>query len=272
MASPGQGEKKQKKVVLTSNGDEVSLNIAFRLAKQGCRLVLIGDEHDLRIVADEIARSITGVDPVEVIGLDMEVDKEEVFAAAVDKAASILGNIDAFVNCYIYEGKMHDVLVLAEAEFKKIIKINFMAVWFLVKAIGRNMRDYGAGGSIILLSSIIGAERGLYPGSAAFGSCLAGVQQLVRTTALEVGKYNIRVNGISRGLHLGDEFPISVGKGRAEKLAKDVVPLGRWLDVKNDVASTVLYLISDGSRFMTGTSIFVDGGQSLARPRLRSYI
>lgn len=75
---------------------------------------------------------------------------------------------------------MQDQLQLAEDEFKKIVKINFMAPWYLLKAVGRKMRDHGSGGSVILLTSIIGAERGLYPGAAAYASCLAGLQQLVR--------------------------------------------------------------------------------------------
>ena len=57
-----------------------------------------------------------------------------------------------------------------------------MAPWFLLKAVGKKMRDYNSGGSIIFLTSIIGAERGLYPGAAAYGSCSAGIQQLVRVS------------------------------------------------------------------------------------------
>lgn len=89
---------------------------------------------------------------------------------------------------------------------------------------------------------------------------------------MEIGKHKIRVNAIARGLHLEDEFPKSVGKDRAEKLVKEAAPLQRWLDVKNDLASTVIYLISDGSLYMTGATIFVDGAQSIVRPRMRSYM
>ena len=71
---------------------------------------------------------------------------------------------------------------LAESEFKKIVKINFMAAWFLLKAVGRKMREFNTGGSIVFLTSIVGAERGLYPGAAAYASALAGVQQLVRVS------------------------------------------------------------------------------------------
>ncbi|KAG2408005.1 uncharacterized protein HKW66_Vig0028270 [Vigna angularis] len=237
-------EKSGKKVLLTSNGDEVSQGIVFHLAKQGCRLVLLGDESCLRSIAHRIMDSLSLSDKgtVQVVELNMEDQSESVFQHSVDQACQILGKLDAFVNCYSYE------------------------------AVGRRMRDINAGGSIVFLTSILGAERGLYPGAAAYASVLAGVQQLVRASALEIGKYQIRVNAIARGLHLQDEFPLSVGRERAEKLVKEAAPLERWLDVKNDLASTVIYLISDGSCYMTGTTIYVDGAQSITRPRMRSFM
>lgn len=93
-----------------------------------------------------------------------------------------------------------------------------------------------------------------------------------QTSAMEIGKHQIRVNAIARGLHIDDEFPVSVGKDRAQKLVKDAAPLNRWLDPKNDLASTVIYLVSDDSRYMTGTTIYVDGAQSVVRPRMRAYM
>ena len=89
---------------------------------------------------------------------------------------------------------------------------------------------------------------------------------------MELGKYQIRVNGIARGLHLDDKYVVSVGRERASKLTGAVMPLQRWLDPVNDLASTVIYLVSDDSRFMTGTTIFVDGAQSIVRPRMRAYM
>lgn len=93
-----------------------------------------------------------------------------------------------------------------------------------------------------------------------------------QTSAMEIGKHQIRVNAIARGLHIDDEFPVSVGKDRAQNLVKDAAPLNRWLDPKNDLASTVIYLVSDDSRYMTGTTIYVDGAQSVVRPRMRAYM
>ncbi|KAJ4974416.1 hypothetical protein NE237_007590 [Protea cynaroides] len=262
-----------KKVLLTSSGDAISLNIAYHLAKRGCRLVLMGDENRLCSVTAKATESLNGgTGQIEVVGVDMKNGSEAHFDQAVDKACKILGNIDSFVHCFYHEGKIQNLLDVGEEELQKIVQINFMAAWFLLKAVGKRMRDFNAGGSIVFLTSIIGAERGLYSGAAPYGSCAAGVQQLVRLAALEIGKYQIRVNGIARGLHLEDEYPLSVGKEKAEKADSDILPLQRWLDVKNDLASTVIYLISDDSRYMTGTTIFVDGAQSIVRPRMRSYM
>lgn len=260
-----------KKVLLTVNGDEVSRNIAYHLAKRGCSLVLVGDEKVLKGIADWITNDLNGA-TVEIVGLDMEEEREAVFDEAVEKTWSILGKIDALVNCYTYEGKNQDPLQISEVEFKKTVRINFMAAWYLMKSVAKRMRDNKSGGSIIFMTSIVGAERGIYPGAAAYGACLGGVHQLVRTSAMEVGKHQIRVNAIARGVHLDDEFPVSVGKDRAQKMVKDAAPLNRWLDPKNDLASTVIYLVSDDSRYMTGTTIFVDGAQSVVRPRMRAYM
>uniref|UniRef100_A0A0E0KLE7 Uncharacterized protein n=1 Tax=Oryza punctata TaxID=4537 RepID=A0A0E0KLE7_ORYPU len=89
---------------------------------------------------------------------------------------------------------------------------------------------------------------------------------------MELGKYKMRVNAVCRGLHLGDRFPAWVGKEKAEKATGEVMPLGRWLDPEKDAASTVMYLVGDESRYMTGNTIFVDGAQSIVRPRMRSFI
>lgn len=265
-------ESSGKRVLLTASGDEVSKGIAYHLAKSGCRLVLVGNDNCLRSMVGEIISSLKGINYIEVVGLNMEEDKEAAFDGAVAMAWKLLGTVDAFVNCYVYEGKNQEPLSITEDEYKKTVKVNIMAPWFLLKAVAKRMRDSKSGGSIVFLTSIIGAERGLYPGAAAFGSCMASIQQLVRLSALEIGKHNIRVNGIARGLHLDDEYPTTVGKEKAVKLTSEVMPLRRWLDPKNDLASTVLYLVSDDSRYMTGTTIFVDGAQSLVRPRMRSFM
>lgn len=67
----------------------------------------MGNESTLQNVVNKIKSSVEGADKVEVVGLDMEEEKEGVFEEAVEKACKILGNLDAFVNCYAYEGMLY---------------------------------------------------------------------------------------------------------------------------------------------------------------------
>ncbi|KAK3036415.1 hypothetical protein RJ639_030014, partial [Escallonia herrerae] len=255
-----------------------SLSVALARITYGPRwLVLIGDESRLRGAAEKIIGGLAG--RLDVVGLEMEDEREVIFDQAVEKSCRILGKVDALVQCYSDEGKMQGPLEVPEDEFKKIVKLNFMAAWYLLKAVGKRMRDQKSGGSIVLMTSIIGAERGLYSGAAAYGRPLLrcnqlglGLQHSHQTSGLDLGKYQIRVNAVARGLQINDEFPLSVGKERSEQMVKEAAPPHWWLDVKNDLASTVIYLVTDGSRYMTGTTIFVDGAQSLVRPRMRSYM
>ncbi|XP_011624965.1 uncharacterized protein LOC18438073 [Amborella trichopoda] len=174
-----------RSVLLVSNGDAVSSNIALALAQNGSRLVLMGDENRLREVAGKIANSVMDGGRVEVIQLDMNEERERVFDEAVDKAWKCHGKLDAFVNCYTYEGKLSEPQHLPEDEFGRIVRMNYMSAWFLLKAVSKRMQHFG--GSIVLMISIIGMERGLYPGAAAYGSSLAAVNHLVRVESNRLG-------------------------------------------------------------------------------------
>lgn len=64
----------------------------------------MGDENSLRGMVGEIMGSLHGIEPIDVVGLDFEEENEATFDEAVDKAWMLLGKLDAFVNCYSYEG------------------------------------------------------------------------------------------------------------------------------------------------------------------------
>lgn len=83
-----------------------SMNLIVIIFTYLNRLVLMGNESCLRSVADKINGSLKGVVAVEVVGVDMEEEREGHFAEAVDKACMVLGNLDAFVHCYTYEGTL----------------------------------------------------------------------------------------------------------------------------------------------------------------------
>ncbi|CAM0146682.1 unnamed protein product [Urochloa decumbens] len=175
------GDAYAKRVLLTAAaGDAISRGIATNLAQHGCSLVLVGDEGALAATAEEVKRC--GGRGVPVVGLDFEACDEAAVDAAVDRAWRCFDGLDAFVNCYTYEGEVQDCLSISEDEYKKTMKVNVITPWFLMKAIAKRLQHAKSGGSVVFLTQIIGAERGLYPGAAAYGTSLGAIHQLVRSS------------------------------------------------------------------------------------------
>ncbi|KAL3682728.1 hypothetical protein R1sor_000750 [Riccia sorocarpa] len=88
----------------------------------------------------------------------------------------------------------------------------------------------------------------------------------------EKGKYGIRVNAVSAGLTTSNDLFQAKSEESVQELARQVVPLQRWSNFPEDIMGIVLWLASDLSIFVTGTISVVDGGQSLSRPRLSSFL
>nr|XP_051221814.1 uncharacterized protein LOC127340075 [Lolium perenne] len=134
-------------------------------------LVPVGDEGTLAATAEEARRCAGGgAAAVAVVGPDFEACDETAAGAAVEAAWRCFGDgLDALVNCCSYEGEVQDCLSITEDEYEKTMKINVTTPWFLIKAIAKRFRDAQSAGSIVCLTQIIGAERGLYPGAAAYG-------------------------------------------------------------------------------------------------------
>ncbi|XP_044974128.1 carbonyl reductase [NADPH] 2-like [Hordeum vulgare subsp. vulgare] len=208
-----------------------------------CALKLASRGFSLEMYATVPRRRPTPPHP----GLDLAARDEAAVGVALVAAWRCFGDggLDALVNCSSYDGEVQDCLSVSEDEYKKTMKVNVITPWLLIKAMAKRFRDAQSGGSVVCLTQIIGAERGLYPGAAAYGTSLGAVHQLVRLSAMELSKHKIRVNAVCHGLHLGDKFPVSVGEEKAEKATGEEMPLRRWLDPDKDLASTVLYLVGD---------------------------
>jgi NAD(P)-dependent dehydrogenase (short-subunit alcohol dehydrogenase family) len=144
--------------------------------------------------------------------------------------------------------------------FQNILNVNVMGTFAVVQVAAKEMIAYGLGGSVILIASISGsiANRNLY--TTAYSASKAAVQQMGRSLAAEWGTAAngkpIRVNSISPGYI---DTPISaVAHARNPKL-KEQNMLGRN-SVPNEFRAPVLFLLGDGSSFVTGSDLRVDGG------------
>lgn len=162
-----------------------------------------------------------------------------------------------------------DVLVLTAArnvrkrildytpeEFDAVVGLNLRATFTVLQVFGRTMVERGAG-SIIVFSSIRGQV--VEPGQSVYAATKAGAVQLVKTAAAEFGEAGVRVNAIAPGVvETPLTAPIKADRAWYEAYATKGA-LGRWSS-PGELAGAVVYLASEASSFVTGSTLNVDGG------------
>jgi NAD(P)-dependent dehydrogenase (short-subunit alcohol dehydrogenase family) len=230
---------------------------AMLLAHHGAKVVLIARGRTrLDEVASEIRR--TGGEAVCVYG---DARLESTAVSSVQAAQQHFGGLDiAFNNVGDFDalGATCDIDVEA---FSRVIDANLTSAFLGAKHQIPAMLQRG-GGSVVFTSSFVGNSVG-WPGTAAYSAAKAGVCGLVRSLAVEFGPRNIRVNAILAG---GTETPmIAPVIDTAEKRAalERLYPLRR-IAKPEEIAQAVLFLSSDSASFITGASVAVDGGVSIA--------
>lgn len=143
-----------------------------------------------------------------------------------------------------------------DAEFDRVIELNLKGTFRVLREAGRIMSQRG-GGSIIAFSSI--RSQVVEPGQGVYAATKAGIVQMVRALAAELGPNNVRVNAIAPGVV---ETPLTRPikdnpEWYAAYAAKSV--FGRWASA-DEMVGPVVYLASDASSYVTGSVLFVDGG------------
>jgi NAD(P)-dependent dehydrogenase (short-subunit alcohol dehydrogenase family) len=178
-------------------------------------------------------------------------DIERVF----DQAAK-LGPLTHFVHSSGITGDPSRLDEVSEKTVQEVLDVNtFGAIWSLREAIKRMSTKHGAkGGSIVMISSMAATIGGTGEYTW-YAAAKAAVNTLVVGVAREVAKEGIRINGLSPGL-IDTEIHVP---GRLDRIAP-MVPVGR-AGQPEEVAETVLYLLSDAASYMTGAIVNVSGGR-----------
>jgi NAD(P)-dependent dehydrogenase (short-subunit alcohol dehydrogenase family) len=174
---------------------------------------------------------------------------------AVRRAASELGAVDVLVFTAATNVRKR-LLDYADAEFDRVVDLNLRASFDLVRAFGGGMASRGRG-SVIGFTSIRAVT--VEPGQGVYAATKAGLVQLLRTAAAELGPRGVRVNAIAPGVV---ETPLTT-QIRAdpawEAAYASKSALGRWAQ-PSELAGAVVYLASDAASFVTGSVLTVDGG------------
>jgi NAD(P)-dependent dehydrogenase (short-subunit alcohol dehydrogenase family) len=147
------------------------------------------------------------------------------------------------------------------AAFADVMAVNVGAQAALAGAAARAMIDAGHGGWMVLMSSILGRKAGTGPGVAAYVASKIAVEGLTRELARQWAPHGIRVNALAPGYFPTEmNAPMTADPGRREALIART-PMGRAGE-PDDLVGALLFLAGDGSRFITGHTLPVDGGMS----------
>ncbi len=177
--------------------------------------------------------------------------------AAVTCAETELGPIHLLVNnAGIADSK--PVLELAEEDWDRVMDTNLKGAWLVAQETARHMVRLGHGGSIVNVASILGL-RGTGQ-VASYCAAKAGLINLTRAMATELAREDIRVNALAPGYVITD-INRDFLKSKAGEALLRRVPQRRFAELA-DLDGPLLLLASDASRYMTGTVVAVDGGQS----------
>jgi NAD(P)-dependent dehydrogenase (short-subunit alcohol dehydrogenase family) len=240
-----------KVALITGASSGFGKHFAKVLAREGAKVGLAARRVDaLQSLAQEI-RSAGGV--AAVAQLDVaDVASISTAVAAIERE---LGHIDVLVN-NSGTSIVKPTLEYTEQDWDAVVDVNLKGAFFVATEVARRMRTDARGGSIINIESILSfRQTGHIP---AYVASKAGLTQLTRTLALELARHNIRVNGIAPGYFSTD---INSGYLASEAGAAMIkrIPQRRAGNVE-DLEGPLLLLASDASRYMTGTTLVVDGG------------
>jgi NAD(P)-dependent dehydrogenase (short-subunit alcohol dehydrogenase family) len=245
-------------VVAGAGGDGIGTGVSTLLVRSGATVLGLDIDRDAlamteRAITDDAARFV----PVVVDVTD---------ATAVDDALRALDALPPLHGLVHVVGGMpfadwRGVVDMPAERFAAVVDLNLQSAFVTTQAVARRLVARGAGGSIVLISSISGVQA--MPFGAPYAAAKAGILAFVRTAALELGPQGVRVNAVAPGTirTAHSEQGTPTVDSVEEQLA---IPLRRR-GAPADIAGAVLYLLSDLAGFVTGHTLVVDGGSS-ARP------
>ena len=176
-----------------------------------------------------------------------------------DAAVERFGRIDVWVNNAGIEHPMPTVEMTQEI-FDAVVNTNFRGYYFGCQSAAQDMLRRGEGGTIVNIGSVNAVT--VVPGQAVYAATKAAISQMTKLFAREWGRDGIRVNCVGPG-----SIPTRINEEKykvpgAEKAMREKIPMGRRGDV-SEVADAVLYLASGEASYITGQTLFVDGGLTL---------
>jgi L-xylulose reductase len=230
-------------ILVTGAAGGIGGAVVRQLVAAGADVVAAGrDDDSLAAIARE-----TGV---RTLAFDLESE---------DSIAGALADLDVYgvVNCAGFGGEIATPMDTDIAVFDKVISINARGSLLVIKYTSRSMIRLARGGSIVNVSSQAGLVA--LSGHVSYGSSKAALDNITRVSALELGRYDIRVNSVNPTVVMTPMSAWYWGRADIEGPFLEAMPLGRWA-TEDEIAAPIVFLLSDGASMISGVSLPIDGG------------
>ncbi len=249
---------KGKVVLITGSSRGMGKEYAIGFAKEGADIIINGRNLER---AKPVAKEIEGLG-VRTKAIGADVSSSQDVNRMVEEAFNTFGRIDILVNNAGVNPFILEAEKIKEEGWDQVLDVNLKGVFLCCQAVGKKMIQQGSG-RIINISSTAGiiGEQGFLP----YCVSKAGVMTLTRILAYEWSRYNVLVNAIAPGMIAGGMNAPILNKQILVSGLTQQVPLKR-LGRPEEIVNTVLFLASDESGYINGTTIVADGGMTGYHP------
>lgn len=239
--------------IVTGGGKGIGKAISLGLAQAGCHVAVCARE---LAPLEEVAQQIRDKGR-RAIAISMDHRKQDQVENMVSKVVEEFGRIDILVNNAGGQGFICDIENLSPGGWDAIININLKGVFLCTKHVGKVMAKQG-GGKIVNIVSVAGRDAS--PGSLYYGTAKAAISNFSLGLAAEWAKYNIRVNCVGPGpVRTEAAMSLTFNSPEIVRSITSGVALGRFAEPE-EIAGPVIFLASDASSYITGQTLYVDGG------------
>ena len=247
-----------KRVLVTGASSGIGKAIALRFAQEGAHVAVhyrTGSEG-----ARAAVRQIQDLNPkLRTSLIQADVSQEADVLRMFDVALRELGGVDILINNAGYQiaADSHEMSV---ADFANVLATNLTGAFLCARSAIRHMLAEAKPGAIVNVTSV--HEIIPKPTYAGYSASKGGLRNLTRTLALEYARYGIRVNAIGPGATVTPMNAAWIDDDRKRAIVESHIPLGR-AGTSEEMAAATAFLASDDAAYITGQTLFVDGGVTL---------
>lgn len=243
-----------KTIVISGAASGIARQCAVSCSKMGAKLILL----DLNGAGLEETVSMVE-SPEEHYMAEIDLTDKKKIPLVIEEGVKKAGKISGLLNCAGISMTL-PFNVVREDALDRLFKVNVYTGYYLTQEICKRKYLSEDGASIVFFSSVAGSFGS--SGKTVYGMTKGALKSVAKSLAVELARLNVRVNSISPGVvitPINQNLPhIADPEKRAQIESQHLLGLGKT----TDIANACIYLLSDASRWVTGTNLFVDGGYS----------